>query len=91
MKHDRMAAANATATMVAGLYVVCRFLVWLVPDWMFAMGQSWFHGIELTRMETVDLTLNGFLFGLVSSTIVAWMIGWCFAHCYNYFLARGKN
>lgn len=88
MKHDPMTTANAAATVTAGVYVVCRILVGILPDFMFAIGQSWFHGIELTKLGTWNLTWDNFFLGLVSATVFAWLVGWCFAHCYNMFLKK---
>ncbi len=88
MKHDPMASANAAGLTTAVVYVVCRVLVGLFPDWFFSMAQSWFHGIELQKLGTWNLTLENFIFGVVTATITAWLIGWCFAHCYNMFLKK---
>lgn len=83
-----MATANAAGLVIAGLYVVCRVLVGLFPDWMFNVGQSWFHGIELTKLGSWNLTAENFILGIVTASVSAWLVGWCFAHCYNIFLKK---
>jgi len=88
MKHDPMATANALATITAGIFVACRLLVGIFPDWFFSVAQSWFHGIELTKLGTWNLTTGNFVLGLVTATVGAWLVGWCFAHCYNFFLKK---
>lgn len=85
MKHDKMATANATGLTGAVVYVVCRILVGIFPDASFSVAQSWFHGIEVQRLGAWNLTWESFFVGLFSITAVSWLIGWCFAHCYNYF------
>ena len=60
MKHDPMTTANAAATTVAVIYVACRVLIGLFPDLSFTIAQSWFHGIQLTKLGTWDLTLPSF-------------------------------
>lgn len=90
MKHDPLTTANAAATTTAVVYVICRVLIGLFPDISFAIAQSWFHGIELQKFGTWGLTTSNFVLGLVSATVVAWLIGWCFAHCYNMFLKKQK-
>ncbi len=83
-----MTTANAVATTTAVIFVACRVLVGLLPDLSFTVAQSWFHGIQLTKLSSWDLTMTSFFLGLITATIGAWLIGWCFAHCYNYFLKK---
>ena len=85
MKHDPKATANALATTTAGIYVVCRVLIGLFPDLSFTIAQSWLHGVQLTKLDTWSLTMPSFFLGLITATIGAWFVGWCFAHCYNFF------
>lgn len=88
MKHNPVATANAVGVTTAIVFVVCRILVGLFPTISFAIAQSWFHGIELTKLETWNLSFSGFLLGLVSSTITAWVVGFIFAKVYNSFAKR---
>ena len=88
MKHEPIATANAVAVTTAIVYVACRLLVGLFPALMFSVGQSWLHGIELTRLGTWNLTMGNFIFGVVSATVFAWLVGYIFANVYNYFLKK---
>lgn len=88
MKHDPMTTANALATTTAVIFVACRILVGLLPDLSFTVAQSWFHGIQLAKLSSWDLTLSSFFLGLITATIGAWLVGWCFAHCYNMYLKK---
>jgi hypothetical protein len=88
MKHDPMTTANAVATTTAVVYVVCRVLVGLFPDISFIVAQSWFHGIELSKLSSWNLTMGSFILGIISATVGAWLVGWCFAHCYNMYLKK---
>lgn len=83
-----MAAANAASTTTAVVYIVCRVLVGLFPDWSFIVAQSWFHGIELTKLSTWNLTMGNFILGLVTATIGAWLVSYLFVKIYNYFLKK---
>lgn len=83
-----MATANAVATVTASVYIICRVLVGLFPSAMFLVGQSWLHGIELSQLGSWNLTMGNFILGLVTATGLAWAVGWCFAHCYNFFLKK---
>lgn len=84
-KHP-MATANAAGVTTAVIFVACRLLVGVLPDFMFTVAQSWFHGVTLTRLDTWNLTTSAFILGLVSSTVFAWLVGYLFAVMYNKFI-----
>lgn len=88
MKHSPKATANAAATTVAIIYIVCRVGVSLFPDLSMTIAQSWFHGIQLTQLNELNFSLDSFLLGLVTSTIGAWLVGYLFASLYNYFAKK---
>lgn len=69
---------NALAATTAIVYVICRILVGIFPDASFAVAQSWFHGIEVSRLGAWNLTTQSFVLGIVSSTVAAWVIGYVF-------------
>lgn len=87
LKHP-MATANAAGVTTAIVFVACRLLVGILPDFMFTVGQSWFHGIQLTQMGTWNLTTSAFILGLVSSSVFAWLVGYVFAVVYNKFIEK---
>ncbi len=88
MKHDPKATANAVGATTAIVFVACRVLVGLFPDLSFTIAQSWFHGIQLTKLDSWNLTFSSFVLGLVSSAITAWIIGYIFAKVYNFFVKK---
>lgn len=88
MKHNPMATANAAGATTAVVFVACRLFVGLFPDFMFSIAQSWFHGIELTKLEVWNITPVAFLWGLLSSAIFAWIAGYLFAYFYNMFVKK---
>lgn len=86
MKQQSYAIANALAVTTAIVYVLCRLLVGLFPDASFTVAQSWFHGIELSRLDAWNLTLSSFVLGLISSSISAWVVGYIFVKVYKLFV-----
>ena len=88
IKHNPQTTANAVAATTAVVYLTCRALVGIFPDISFAVAQSWFHGIALSKLGSWNLTAGSFWLGLVSSTIGAWIIGYVFAIFFN---ALGKK
>ncbi|HLE49690.1 MAG TPA: DUF5676 family membrane protein [Patescibacteria group bacterium] len=85
MKHDPKASANAVATTVAAIYIVCALSIVLFPNFVMGIAQSWFHGIDITRIQAFNVTVGSFFYGLITAVIGGWLVGWCFAHCYNFF------
>ena len=88
MKHNPTATANALATTSGVFYIACRLLVSLLPDFSFSIAQSWFHGLGIAQSGSWNLSLESFLVGLISFTVLAWVIGYLFASVYNYFSKR---
>lgn len=77
--------ANALAVITAGFYLICAFLALTTPQFLLAVFQSWFHGIDITTLATTQRNFGGFLLGLISLTVVAWISGYAFAWTYNQF------
>ena len=88
MKHDPTSTANALAVTSAILYVFCRIAVSLFPNLSMPIAQSWFHGLEISRVTGWSLSMGSFVLGLISITIAAWLTGFLFAKVQNYFLKK---
>ena len=85
MKAQSYVIPNSLAATTAIIYVLCRVLVGLFPDISFAIAQSWFHGIELSKLGVWNLTFVSFILGIISSTITAWVVGYIFVKVYKLF------
>ena len=77
------AIPNVLAVTTAIVFILCRVLVGLFPDASFAIAQSWFHGIEISKLGVWNLTMQSFVLGLVSATITAWIVGYIFTKTYK--------
>ena len=88
MKHEPNVTANAAAVTVAALYIVCRIAVALFPDLAMSVAQSWFHGLELSKVSSWNLSMGSFILGLVTSAGGSWLVGYIFAKAYNYFVRK---
>ena len=88
MKHDPTSTANALAVTSAILYVFCRIAVSLFPNLSIPIAQSWFHGLEISRVTGWSLSMGSFVLGLISITIAAWLTGFLFTKVQNYFLKK---
>ncbi len=83
MKFNPITTGNAFAVTTGIFFVGCRVLVGLLPDLMFTIAQSWFHGIALTRFDSSSLSSSAFVTGLISSAVFSWVTGYIFAKIYN--------
>ena len=87
MKLNSLALANAATVVLLVVYVFCRILSLLAPDFLLSLGQSWFHTIDLGVVgTTASLNLGEFLLGAVSLGIITWVITYATAFVYNRFL-----
>ena len=83
MKLDSLSFANAATLIMAVVYVFCRLAVGLFPDLTLAIAQSWFHGIDLTRISGWNLGVGSFVLGLISLSLFTWVVDYVFAEIYN--------
>lgn len=86
MKQYPLATANALAATTVVIYVVCTAAVVFLPDLSITIAQSWFHGIDLSKSPSVNITVSSFVLGIITVTIGAWLIGFVFAKIYNQFV-----
>ena len=76
--------ANAFTVVSLGVYVVCRVLSLIAPDFLFGIGKSWFHTFSLESMKTVaPFDLGTFIFGAVTLAILVWVTTYSGASLYN--------
>lgn len=88
MKHDPKATGYALAVVGGALYLICA--VWTVVSRSSYMGamNTWAHGIDLSALPAKPLDVTTLVIGFVTFVVVAWVSGYCFAHCYNYFASK---
>lgn len=88
MKKSPNATANAAAITTAVIFVVCRTAFVVAPDLALSIGRSWFHGIDIGKIQALNLTTESFILGIVSATVGAWFVGYLFAVTYNMFVKK---
>lgn len=86
MKYQPMATAHAVAVTTAIVYVLCRILVGINPNFMFEIARIWFHTAQLQVRAPGGM--DTFIVGLVTSTVFAWLVGYLFAYCYTLFMRK---
>ncbi|MDP3685201.1 MAG: DUF5676 family membrane protein [bacterium] len=76
--------AHAVAAVVGVAYVLCRVIAAVAPQFLFNIGQSWFHTISLEAVRaTQPMSLSVFILGLVSSVVLSWIAAYAVATLYN--------
>ena len=79
-----IALANASTIVALGIYVVCRALSLIAPDFLFSVAQSWFHTFSTESVMTViPLNIGSFIFGAVTLSILVWVTIYSGATLYN--------
>ncbi len=82
MKLNEQAFANASAILTGLVYLVCSLLVALFPEFFRIVGQSWFHGVDLSLIWT-GTPRGNFVLGFITAVVGTWLTGWAFAWVYN--------
>lgn len=81
---NEKALANSVATVVGVGYVICRLIAGIAPQFLFTIGQSWFHTINLGSIPAESsMSFGMFILGLVSSMVVAWVAVYATVHLYR--------
>lgn len=78
------ALANAITAAYGGLYILCWVVSAVAPDFLFALGQSWFHNFNLEAIRRTTSLDGGMMFvgGVVSSALI-WGFTYVCGYLYN--------
>jgi hypothetical protein len=82
---DATTLANAATAVAAAAYVICRLLALIVPDALWWVARTWFHGLALVPdgpagygQGVLDFTV-----GLVTFSVFVWLVVAATARLYN--------
>ncbi|MDO8517137.1 MAG: DUF5676 family membrane protein [Nanoarchaeota archaeon] len=71
-------------TIVSGiLYIICALFVVIFPNFATMLFSNLFHGIDITRIATTNISFASILSGFIQMIIYAFIAGWLFAQIYN--------
>ncbi len=80
-----IAFANALTAVSVIAYLVCAALVYTVPDFVFSITQSWFHGWNLEAVKAASpAPLTSVVFGAISFGVFIWVLSYFFGRLYLY-------
>ncbi len=76
--------ANASTVVALGIYVVCRIISLIAPDFLFGVAQSWFHTFSTESVRSVaPMNIGTFIFGAVTLAVLVWLTFYAGATLYN--------
>lgn len=79
-----IAFANAFTSVSLAVYVVCRIVSLIAPDFLFSVAKSWFHTFSVDSMKgATSMDLGAFIFGAVVLSILVWVTTYTAATLYN--------
>ena len=78
------AGARPRATVIGAGYILCRLVAAIASDFLFSVGQSWLHTVNLAPLRTTSPMPAGmFVLGLVTSVVVSWVGAYTTAELYR--------
>lgn len=78
------AFANASTVVSVGLYVVCRVVSLVAPDFLFSIAKSWIHTFELDSTKAIaPMELGTFIFGVITLSVLVWITSYTTIVLYN--------
>lgn len=81
-----IALANAATTVSLGIYVACRVVSLVAPDFLFNVAQSWFHTFSTESVRSVSpMNIGTFIFGAITLSVLVWVTVYAGAVLYNKF------
>lgn len=78
------AFANAAAAVMAVWVIACVLLVYMAPDLLFTVAQSWTHAMNLEVLRsTFTPNVGSLLLGFVSAVGLTWLTTYGTITLYN--------
>jgi len=75
--------ALSLAIVSAILYLACALLIAIIPGFTISLFSNLFHGVDISRIASTNLSLGSTLIGLVEVIIYSLVVGWLFVRIYN--------
>ena len=79
-----MAFANAATVITVLFYLVIVISTYIAPDFVFAIGKSWLHSLNLESLKAKRIIpLDKAVLGLVSMSVLTWITTYAMIWLYN--------
>lgn len=86
--HNPKATANALAVVGGGLYILCAIWTLISRASYLGMMSTWAHSLDMNALPQKAPDFGTLVIGFVTFTLFAWVTGYAFAVCYNYFAQK---
>lgn len=87
LQTQKFALAASLTTTVA--YIACAILVFISPDFSLKFFGWMIHLVNLDQsLIRADITLGGFVIGLIQTLVLTYLFVWLLAWFYNKFLGQ---
>lgn len=86
----KIAFANAVAFTAGLISVICALGLAFAKDAFIGIINTFVHGIDLGALPVKEFTLGSVISGLIVIVVASWILGYIFAHCYNWCDKRFK-
>ncbi|MBI2022643.1 hypothetical protein HYS97_02255 [Candidatus Daviesbacteria bacterium] len=78
------AFANAVTLVTAVFYVICLAISVAAPEFLFGIGRSWMHSINLEAIKaTTTPSFQTSIWGLITISAVTWVTTFATIELYN--------
>lgn len=67
------------AKVVSGVYALCALFVFLFPGFSETLMSALTH----TKASIRDVTIGGFVLGIIQVAVYSWIAAWLFARVFN--------
>lgn len=86
---NTQACGVASAAVTGIVYILCILAFTIIPDIAYKIGNSLFHGIEMTNK--IQITLGSALWGFIFWFILSYAGGFIFAVLYNMYVEKEQK
>lgn len=91
MKNYKFVLANALALTGGIYYAICYIFALIAPQLFLQITKSWFHMIEINKIARLTtFSIQEFIFGLLTFTVNAWILGFLFGWSIERFSKKNK-
>lgn len=76
--------ANTSAVVALGIYILCRILSLVAPDFLFSVAKSWFHAFSIDSVQVASpSSISELILGAVTLAVLVWITFYSGAVLYN--------
>lgn len=86
--HNPKATANALASVGGILYIICAVWTMISKESYLGIMGTWAHSLDMNALPQKTPDFGTLVIGFITFVIAAWITGYGFAVCYNYFAQK---